>query len=295
MTLDKSFSWTMPTSLDFSGKTAAVIGGTGGIGRAFARLLAERGARVVIVGRQLRDPDSARIEFILADLSLMSEARRIGRALPAEPLDLVIFTTGIMAGPKREITREGIERDLAVSYLSRLVILRDIAPRMGSALPAGSRKPRIFVMGFPGSGQKATLDDLNSERSYGRMSAHMNTVAGNEALALDAAVRYPNVDVFGLNPGFVSTGIRSNLFGGKTWLYHLIEGPTSLLVNTADQYAERIAPLFLAPGLTGRSGAMFDDKARRVLPSRWLDSANTARLISASERLADIKNSGVDL
>jgi hypothetical protein len=45
----------------------------------------------------------------------MREARRVAAALPAEPLDLVIFTTGIMAGPKREVTAEDIERDMAVS------------------------------------------------------------------------------------------------------------------------------------------------------------------------------------
>jgi hypothetical protein len=50
---------------------------------------------------------------------------------PAETLDLVIFTTGIFAAPRRQETAEGIERDMAVSYLSRLVLVREIAPRLG--------------------------------------------------------------------------------------------------------------------------------------------------------------------
>ncbi len=32
------------------------------------------------------------------------------------------------------------------------------------------------------------------------MPVHMNTVAGNEMLVLDAAKRYPNASIFGLNP-----------------------------------------------------------------------------------------------
>lgn len=49
--------------------------------------------------------------------------------LSAETLDPVVLTTGIMAGPKREVTAEGLERDVAISYLSRVAVLREIAPR----------------------------------------------------------------------------------------------------------------------------------------------------------------------
>jgi hypothetical protein len=85
-----------------------------------------------------------------------------------------------LAAPKRQETAEGIERDMAVSYLSRLVILREIAPRLGKNRPAAKMKPRVFIMGFPGAGQAGTLDDLNAEKSYGAMRVHMNTVADNE-------------------------------------------------------------------------------------------------------------------
>ena len=67
------------------------------------------------------------------------------------------------------------------------VILRAIAPRLGKDRPAARMKPRIFIMGYPGTGQAGTLDDLNAEKSYRAFPAHMNTVAGNEVLMLDAA------------------------------------------------------------------------------------------------------------
>ncbi|OJY63237.1 MAG: hypothetical protein BGP09_21245 [Rhizobium sp. 60-20] len=73
-------------------------------------------------------------------------------------------------------------------------------------------------MDFPGSGQKANVDDLNSERSYGRMKANMNTVAGNEGPVLDIARRFPRIDVLGLNPDSVKTGIRANIFLSKMLL-----------------------------------------------------------------------------
>jgi len=59
--------------------------------------LASRGADVLAIGQTHRDSDVRGIEFIEADLSLMREAQRVGSLLPAETLDLVIFTNGIFA------------------------------------------------------------------------------------------------------------------------------------------------------------------------------------------------------
>src|SRR5262245_58469474 len=138
MKKDKTITWRRvePTGLDLKNVKVAIVGGTGGIGRAFSRLMAARGAKVIVVGQTFRDSDLEGIEFIKADLSLMREAQRVAKALPAETLDLVIFTTGIFAAPKREQTAEGLERDIATSYLSRLVMVREMAPRLGRGRPA---------------------------------------------------------------------------------------------------------------------------------------------------------------
>lgn len=133
MKRNKSIAWRRldPSSLTLNGTKVAIVGGTGGIGRALSRFMASRGARVVVVGQTFRDSDVPRIEFAKADLSLMREADRVAKTLPSEKLDLVVFTTGIFAAPERQETVEGIERDMAVSFLSRLVILREIAPVSG--------------------------------------------------------------------------------------------------------------------------------------------------------------------
>ena len=167
MKRDRSINWrrTNAAGLNLKGMRVAIVGGTAGIGRAISRLMASRGATVTVVGQTFRDADVPGINFIKADLSLMREAKRLGEFLPAETLDMAIFTAGIFAAPKRQETAEGLERDMAVSYLSRLVILREIATRLGIQRPAGQTKPRVFVMGFPGVGQTGTLEDLNAGKS----------------------------------------------------------------------------------------------------------------------------------
>ena len=293
MKRDKNVVWRHvdTASLDLKEMKVAIVGGTGGIGRAFSRFMASRGASVVVVGQTFRDSDVPGIEFIKADLSLMREAQRVAALLPAEDLDLLVFTTGIMAGPKREETAEGIERDMAVSYLSRLVIVREIGPRLRKSRPAAPMKPRVFIMGFPGTGQAGKLDDLNAEKSYGRWAVHMNTVAGNEMLVLDAANRYPNATFFGLNPGFIRTNIRRNLFGGDTLLYRFTEWMTGLLAPSAETYAERLTPLLVSPDLEGHSGAMFNRKSLAILPTAKLtNSSYVNAFIAASEALMSRAN-----
>src|SRR3954471_22440396 len=99
-------------------------------------------------------------------------------------------------------------------------------------------KPRVFIMGYPGTGQAGTPDDLNAEKSYSAFGVHMNTVAGNEMLVLDAAKRYPNTTCIGLNPGLIKTNIRDNFLGKDTLRSRVAEWLIGLLNPSAETYAE---------------------------------------------------------
>jgi NAD(P)-dependent dehydrogenase (short-subunit alcohol dehydrogenase family) len=281
MKRDPNIQWKRveASSLDLKGKRAAIVGGTGGLGRAIARLLASRGASVIVVGQTFRDADVPGIEFRRADMGLLREAKRVAQELPAESLDLVILTTGIFAAPKRQETAEGLERDMAVSYLNRLVIVREIAPRL-------RKDARVFVMGYPGAGNEGKLGDLNSEKSYDAWAAHLNTVVGNEILVLDSARRYPNVRFFGLNPGLIKTAIRNNYLGEGSLKSRVAETLIGLFTPSPDQYAQTIAPLLFAPELDQYNGTLFDNKGFAIEPTPKLrDRAHADAFTAESEAL----------
>jgi NAD(P)-dependent dehydrogenase (short-subunit alcohol dehydrogenase family) len=282
-----SFRWHPApfTSLKLNGMQIAIIGGTGGIGRALSRLLASRGASVLVVGRTFRDSDLSEIAFLKADLSLMREAKRVAEVLPGETLDLLVFTNGIFAAPKRQETAEGIERDMAVSYLSRLVILDEVAPKLGVARPGVRMKPRVFIMGYPGTGQTGTLGDLDGEESYSAIKVHMNTVAGNGMMVLQGAKFYPNASFFGLNPGVIKTNIRDNFLGPGSWKSRMVEGLIGLVMPRAETYAKRIVPLLVSSDLEGHSGAMFNNKGEPILPSPKLTDSYISEFLAASEAM----------
>jgi NAD(P)-dependent dehydrogenase (short-subunit alcohol dehydrogenase family) len=285
----KDFNWqrTPLAQAVLNGKKAAVVGGTDGIGRAIARILAAKGAEVTVVGRTFRDKGTERISFLQADLSLMKEARRVARELPAETLDVLVLTTGIFAGKQRVASPEGVEIDLAVSYLSRFVIVRELAERLGKERAAGTAKPRVFIMGFPGTNPKVSLDDLNSEKQYNTTIAHMNTVIGNEALVLDSASRYPQANYFGLNPGLIKSNIRAGILGEGSFTQKIVEALIGLLFKSTDEYAEQTVPLLVSPDIEKQTGAMFNDKGDPILASAHLTTGTgLQRIIEASEQLA---------
>jgi NAD(P)-dependent dehydrogenase (short-subunit alcohol dehydrogenase family) len=283
------FNWQRaPLAQDaFKGKKIVVVGGTNGIGRALARLLADKGAEVTVIGRTFQDEGVPRLHFIAADLAQMQQARRVAQELAAETLDALIFTTGIFAGKQRRESPEGIELDLAVSYLSRLVILREVAPRLGKDRPLSHEKPRVLIMGFPGTEQKGNVDDLNSEDHYSALRAHANTVMGNEALVLDSATRYPQINFYGLNPGLIKSNIRAGVLGEGSLGQKLMELFIGSLFQSSEDYSEKIAPLLLSAEIEKHSGAMFNRHAEPIHASPSLTLTTTVqKIIAASERLA---------
>lgn len=284
---DPSIQWTFvePAALDLTGMKVAVIGGTGGLGRAISHLLAARGAEVTAVGRTFRDAGVARIGFFEADLGLMNEVVRAADELPAEQLDMLVLTTGIFAAPERQVTPEGLERDMAVSFLNRLLLLRRVAPRLGTARNVNATAPRVFVMGFPGVAQDIDLDDLNAERAYKSMTAHLNTIVGNEALVVDSAHRYRSLRVYGLNPGLVKTGIRTNMYGGSRLREKLTEALIGLFAPTPRKYAERIVPLLVCPDIDAHTGAMFGSKGQPIKRSPQMTEEYAEKVIDASLKL----------
>ena len=72
----------------------------------------------------------------------------------------------LAGGRQRRETSDGIEYDLAVSYLSRYIILREVASTLGGGpTKAGSKAPRI-PHGISWRRPDRLIDDFNSERAF---------------------------------------------------------------------------------------------------------------------------------
>lgn len=112
-----------------TGKVYMVTGATSGIGRATARVLAHKGATVIVVGRNLekgaatvnqikQQTSNPGVEFMLADLSAQAQIRQLAQQFESRyrGLDVLVNNAGAVF-MKRQETVDGIEMTFALNHL----------------------------------------------------------------------------------------------------------------------------------------------------------------------------------
>jgi hypothetical protein len=207
--------------------------------------------------------------------------------------DIIVFSSGIIAHQEKQVTEEGIELDLAVSFLSRLAFIKKLfeSGKFASKRGDSSVKPRVFIIGYPGKDLACDLDDFNSQKNYSPMTAHSRTVAGNEALVEYTSRLNRNINVFGVNPGLIQTGIRENLIGktDTSYLAWGIESTLGLLTQSAQQYAENyLVHFLLSPAYeNGKCNTLFANDGSELAPSPSLTVKVRVRLMQESEDLLE--------
>jgi len=268
------------------GKSFLIVGGTKGIGAALAQSLVQREANVVVTGRTKSEETPAKAEFIHSDVSSLANTRNLVRNdLAGRKFDTVVMTVGIFSKAKLTKTSDGIEEDLAVSYLSRFVILNELIKAGGL-----EGRKRVFIMGYPGENMEpVNIDDINFEQSpYKQMGAHFNTVIFNEVLVFELAKRHPDLHVFGLNPGIIQTGIRDNFHGGESsFMGKAVEKIISWTQPSTKSYAEDgLIHLMASPQLDALTAKSFSRKLVELPPGKWVaDQANRDKVWKASQAL----------
>lgn len=128
-----------PESLD--GKAVVVTGGTSGIGRATARMLAARGARLLVVGRHAEDMGDALEEIrrtggeahgILADLSSVDEVRRVFREADERlgGLDVLVNNAALSAAAIEGEALEEIDYTVRTNVVGYIACAREAVERL---------------------------------------------------------------------------------------------------------------------------------------------------------------------
>lgn len=115
-------------------KVFLVTGGTSGVGQAIATGLAGLGAKVVIISRTAESGQQAvsrlaqatgndRAEFLVADLALQSSIRSVSAEFKRryEGLHGLVNAAGALFFDQ-QLTAEGIDKSLAVNYLSHFYL-----------------------------------------------------------------------------------------------------------------------------------------------------------------------------
>jgi NAD(P)-dependent dehydrogenase (short-subunit alcohol dehydrogenase family) len=167
-------------------KVCLITGGANGMGKVVSRTLAEKGANVIIVDRDIENGEKTVAEikqndpgngscFYQCDLALLREVGELVRSLESTfpQIDVLINNAGIIV-EKREETSEGFEQTFAVNYLSHFLLTNLLLPQLQKG--EGGRIISISSDAHKGC-RPLDFDDLNNSKKWQKPSA----IAGNQA------------------------------------------------------------------------------------------------------------------
>jgi len=284
-------------------KVAIVTGGTDGIGKETARGLARAGHSVLVVGRDKEKGDKAvrelrqttgnsDVQFLGADLSLMSDAHRICDEIAESynAIHYLVHSAGIVRG-RRLLTAERVESNFAVNYLSRFVITTRLLPLLESGGHTGEAS-RIVIIGGAAQNGKIHFDDVNLTRNFNTIRAVTQFCQANDVFTIELSRRLaatgksPFVTITCLKIGVVKTNIRREFPWWMKFFVPLVFDP--LLGQTPHQAAHSALALLMGQNYEGVTGALFSQirKFKRVEPRKSaLDPSVGNRLWNLSENL----------
>ena len=208
--------WSTDSLPSQTGRTVIITGATSGIGFAAAKVLTDKGARVVLAVRnQTKGADAvARLgglaEVRPLDLADLSSVRAFAQAWQ-EPVDLLINNAGVMAVPLSR-TAEGFELQFGTNHLGHFALTNLLLPHVTDRIVTVSSS--AHRMG------QIELTDLNWERRpYKQWPAYGQSKLANLLFVLELERRLTaagsNVRALAAHPGFARTNLQGH--SGNAW------------------------------------------------------------------------------
>lgn len=230
----------LPATLRLDGRSYLVTGGTSGLGRAIARGLAERGARVVVTGRDARGVPplgtGAAIEFAPVNLARLASVHELVDRLEGVRFHGVVQNAGMVAQRARR-TVDGFDEMEQVNYLGAAALFAELWRRGGFCARDGT--PRYVVVGSESHRSAAAGSMPGEDRSYGAGGAVAEY--GRSKLLLTtfgvtlSAKMADRMRVYALCPGAVNSNIARE---APSWIQPVLRLVFSIAFQSPRRAAE---------------------------------------------------------
>jgi NAD(P)-dependent dehydrogenase (short-subunit alcohol dehydrogenase family) len=296
--------WTFEDIPDQTHRLAIVTGANSGIGYETARMLALRGAHVVMACRNpekakaaldriLAEKPAGKVEVAALDLSDLESVNRFAAAFKKQhdKLDLLINNAGVMVPPFGR-TKQGFELQFGTNHLGHFALTSHLLPLLDKTQGA-----RIVVVSSTAqSFGHIDLDDLNwDHRKYKAWRAYGQSKLANMMFALELQRRLTaagsKVLVTAAHPGWTATDLQRTsslaVWGNPLFAMKPPQGALPTLRAATDPAAE-------GGSYWGPNG-MFEMKgwpAPARMTKRAKDSDMAARLFDESEKLTGVSFPG---
>ena len=277
------------------GRTAVITGANTGLGFETARVLAARGAQVVLACRDLGQAKEAAVRILSGspaaaevvpadlhavrlDLASLASVREAAEEIAAAygPVDLLINNAGVMMTPFRR-TADGFELQLGVNHLGHFALTGLLLGRM-----LGRERSRVVTVSSNAhKSGRIDFDDLQSQRRYRRMAAYYQSKLANLMFTYELqrrlAAAQAQTQAFAAHPGKARTKLIRYLPAWMRWEDLVIEQP---LGQSAAMGA--LATLRAAADPAACGGEYYGPGGRGELRGH-------PRLVAASERARDVE------
>ncbi len=271
------------------GKVCMVTGAASGIGAATAQGLAQQGATVILVDRDVetgaatverirQQTGNSAIELMPADLSAQQAIRELAQRFKSrrQRLDVLVNNAGALFTERRESV-DGIEMTFALNYLGYFLLTHLLLDTLKASAPARI----INVSSRSHARAQINFDDLESRANYQGLSAYARSKLAIVLFTYELARRLEGADVTAnaVNPGIVATNFTKQGSGAIGFIMRLF----SPLFLTAEQGAQTSLYLATSPEVAEITGKYFVKcKAVPSSPASY-DAATASRLWDMSE------------
>lgn len=190
-------------TLSIQGKTALITGASAGIGKACALLLAEQGARLILVSRRedklaaVRDEilhifPSAHVQVLQCDVADMESVRFLGERLKDTPVDILVNNAGLALGTE---TGDRVDMgDIMTMFNTNVIGLMALVNVFASQMRERN------------SGDIVNIGSVAGSDHYAGGAIYCATKAAVDAFSnsLRMDLVETNIRVISVNPGIVS-------------------------------------------------------------------------------------------
>ncbi|CAG9134882.1 unnamed protein product [Plutella xylostella] len=204
------------------GKTAVVTGGSSGFGFDTARLLAEKGARVIIASRSeaklanatesiRRSTGNENVDYRQLDMSSLTSVRHFASEtlLSEQRLDILINNVGAINLPDK-LTEDGLNTMMQVNYFGAFLLTYLLLPFLRASGPSRVINVSAATM-YVGT---VDFDHLNDVEYWSPLSILANSKLATSLFTVELSerIKYSGVTANSFDPFVVAdTGILDNL------------------------------------------------------------------------------------
>ena len=207
------------------GKVIVITGSSDGVGAAAARILAQAGHQIVLVGRSPEKTSRIAAELSadahIADFADLGAVRALAAALLARYPRIDVLANnagGVCAAKVRQVTVDGHERTFQVNYLAPFLLTNLLLDRLIeskasviSTSSVGHRMGRIDL---------GDLGDLDSENHYRGVNAYNNAKLAQVLFTgeLDRRYRSRGLASAAFNPGIIASNFAQQPGDANGWI-----------------------------------------------------------------------------